>query len=95
MSHSQGQQIDQFYAHQPKPVENTVLALLQNRFDYLECQGGCGTMVEVMKLNPELVAQWKFDFMRLRPSILGVAHGLCPTCQGMRKQFDTIFKGSA
>jgi hypothetical protein len=86
---SEGQRVDQFYTHQPRPATQSVLQSLKIAFDYLECEG-CGKIQETSKLTS--IEGWKLDLMGLRPSILGVAHATCPTCQELQKQFAKVFR---
>ena len=91
MSQSEGQRVDQFYTHQPRPASLDMLSILKKGFDYLECQS-CGRIVETARLEAKALQEWKFDLMGLRPSILAVAKGVCPVCQEMRKQFKGILE---
>jgi hypothetical protein len=89
---SEGQRVDQFYTHQPKQAEAGILSLLKIRFDYLECNGGCGTTLETSRLTQATVEEWRFNLMGLKPSILGTAHGTCPICQDLQKQFSQVLR---
>ena len=92
MMASEGQRVDAFLTVQPKPVDQTVLGTLKINFDYLECNGGCGTTLETCRLTTDIVRQWRFQAMGLRPSILGTAHATCPLCQELQKQFSKVFR---
>jgi hypothetical protein len=87
----EGQRIDQFYDTPEKPLELTIFASLQARFDYLECQR-CGRVVQTAKLTPEEVKLWKFEMMGLRPSVLMVAKATCPICQRLFAEFQKVLR---
>jgi hypothetical protein len=91
MTVSEGQRIDQYYEAEKKPIEYTILASLQARFDYLECQG-CGKIEQTVTLVPEQVKLWKLDLNGLRPSILMVAKGTCPICQRLFAEYSKVFR---
>jgi hypothetical protein len=91
MTISEGQRIDQFYDTPEKPLEYTILASLQARFDYLECQG-CGKIEKTEQLTPEQVRLWKFELTGLRPSILMVAKAICPICQRLFVEYSKVFR---
>ena len=87
----QGKRIDQYYEAEKKPLEYTILAMLQARFDYLECQG-CGRIQKTAELIPEEVKLWKFGLLGLRPSILMVAKATCPICQRLFLEYSKVFR---
>lgn len=82
-SREQGLEVDSFL--ESKPVKAHPLAL--RGFNYAECTD-CHHIIE-LAAETDLSA-WKFSLMGLRPSILGVAKGICPECQDMRKTFKGI-----
>ena len=78
MNMAQGQAIDEHF--------DSRISL--KNFNYLECTD-CHSFHEVGSVN---VSAWKFSLMGLRPSILSVAKGVCPTCQELRNQFKRILE---
>lgn len=70
--------------------DNTTQVIRKN-FSYVECTD-CHHLVELYMVHDLDLHEWKFSIMGLRPSILSVAKGLCPTCQDMRKQFKGIIE---
>ena len=87
---TEGRRVDAYLDTPARSSTKTVFQSLQMNFEYLECNAGCGTTLETVHLTPEVVATWRIGMMGLRPSILGVAHGTCPVCQDMQKQFSKI-----
>ena len=75
----EGENIDAYYAKKPE------LPISLRNFNYLECTD-CHLFIELHREFVDATA-WKFSLMGLRPSILSVAKGICPTCQEMRRQF--------
>ncbi len=74
-------------------LRSTEKSLLVSRiakdFQYAECTD-CHQIVNVARSAQVELLQWKFSLMGLRPSLLGVAKGLCRVCQDMREQFHGV-----
>jgi hypothetical protein len=80
-----GRMIDSFLEDKPRAPD---LPISLRGFNYLECTD-CHLFIELHQKFVDATA-WKFSLMGLRPSILSVAKGVCPTCQDMRKQFKGV-----
>lgn len=89
---SQGERIDQFLETKPARIELTILGILHQRFNYVECVS-CGKLLETVFLTSDLIKDWKFDpSSLLRPSVLQVARATCPVCQELHRQFAKVFR---
>ncbi len=66
-----------------------VFASIARNFQYAECTA-CNRIVNITHSAQNELLQWKFSLMGLRPSVLGVAKGLCRVCQDMREQFHGV-----
>jgi len=85
MNREAGKMIDSFLEDKPRTID--VPAVLKS-FLYVECKD-CHHFEEIHPAKTDFT-HWKFDLMGLRPSLLSVAKGVCPTCQEMRKQFKGV-----